>query len=293
MLLCAVLISATSEPSRPTARNPSARISMLLLSGGRDVELVAGPAEDPMIRTTGSMGRPPEYTTKDDHEWLRAHPMLRCDRGRQRGSGGGDGAGPPEVFALSLFGIAGVHSGKAGRMQVSVAAARGAAENTVERVVRPIQALGHQVRVFGHMWTELQNGTLLRSIEAAYAAAGVRAVLFETPMQTREHVASMAISMSFALRLARDAAAAEGTSFTQLMLMRHDTWWFAPFVLPPSACVGGALVVATWCEAPNLKAAQLKGSFTRRARGNDGEGGRRPRPNAVRSAAVHTLFGAA
>ena len=152
-----------------------------MLSGGRDVELVTGPAEDPMMETRH--GQPPEYAIKDDHVWLGAHPMLRCHRGSQHGTWRKDqdrgyDASNQDVFALSMFGVAGVHSEKAGKVHVSVTAARAAADNTVEHVVWPIQALGHTVHVFGHTWTALHNGTILHSIEAAYAVAGVRAAIF-------------------------------------------------------------------------------------------------------------------
>lgn len=158
----------------------------------------------------------------------------------------------PRSLAVCLFGVPGVHTGKAFRTLSlanhggadAVYAAAQCASNHIKFIIGPAESAGMTVRVFAHSWGQ-RNSSVARVIDASYGhwLAGS----LHEPHNRLSKMRSMACSIARSLRLARDASALKGKPFDLVLLMRHDTFWIRPLCLNVSPHV---FTTATWCNAP-------------------------------------------
>ena len=210
----------------------------------------------PSLTSAGSsqqryMGPPPVYAASlGPNAWLRQHPALPCSSTDATAEGAASRRrrrGAHSAVAIALYGIAGNTAGKAGDMRVSVDAALDAARSHKRYVIEPA-ARARDVHVFAHFWvreTDQTDAAIVRALRSEYG--GYLRNATAEKMVTREHVLSMVLSMTTALRLARSAAAAQASSYALLLLMRHDTYWHAELPLPPAECARDYVTVASWC----------------------------------------------
>ena len=170
------------------------------------------------------------------------HPLLGTSSNSSRSVPVDAGAPPPHSrLALCLFGVPGVHRGKAGQLHTSAAALVATATTHLKFLLQAAESQGSQVSVFSHSWNVSAIGDVPTALALIYGAR-LHSLLHQ-PLEVKEHVNSMLRSMTRSLTLARDAAAAQRETHDLILLMRHDTYWTQPLDLRLDPRF---LTVATW-----------------------------------------------
>jgi hypothetical protein len=149
-------------------------------------------------------------------------------------------------LAVCMFGVAGVREGKAGRQSgLSTLAVYGAVESHITHVLEPAEARGaFSASVFAHSWAG-PGSKIAAAVDHAYGARWLVASSHEH-MLTNERVASMLLSATASLRLARDHSAhAIHAPYDLTLLMRHDVYFFRH--LPLTAVQPHAVTLTAWC----------------------------------------------
>jgi len=190
----------------------------------------AGLRQPELMRADVDPDAMPRYGSPDD--WLAHHPPV--------------GTGAPRQVALCLYGVMGVAYGKARSADTSTEAMLETASTHLDHIIKVAEHSNIGVHVFSHGWVaDLDPRSTQAAVESSYAPWLKRHLQHPVGSMSNDSIRSHAITMKLSLELAHNYSLANGVDYDLVLLMRHDTFWFADLDLMVDA---HSITTATWCQ---------------------------------------------